>query len=298
MNKTTPLYTASEVEERTGIAANTLRQWERRYGIPNPSRAANGYRLYSQNDLECIQFIQAHIENGVTVSRAVELLKQKQDPGTPQSPDNEHTKVVQDLVEACLKSDQNRASQLINYASISFTVEEVLLKVIEPTLTYMGEMWAQGHITVAEEHQATAFLRGRIQILLDLLGQPLEGPKVMVACAPGEYHEIGPLMISVLLRKRGVQVHYIGANTPLDDLIRYTHAHSGHAILLSLGLAADTQLLRRHAEELKQLDIPVIMGGALLNAEPALAEEFGGTYLGADTLQAVEQMVQILEGGV
>ncbi|GGJ30619.1 MerR family transcriptional regulator [Deinococcus roseus] len=298
MNKTTPLYTASEVEERAGIAANTLRQWERRYGIPNPSRAANGYRLYSQNDLECIQFIQAHIENGVTVSRAVELLKSQQNPEASETQTGEHTKVVQDLVDVCLKSDQNRALQLLNYASISFTVEDVLLKIIEPTLTRMGELWAQGHITVAEEHQATAFLRGRIQILLDLLGQPLDGPRVIVACAPGEHHEIGPLMISVLLRKRGVQVHYIGANTPLDDLVHYATNHQGDGILISVGLAANTDILKLHASSLKQLKIPVFMGGALINAEPALAEEFGGKYLGADTLHAVEQMVQMLEGVV
>lgn len=296
MNKTTPLFTASEVEERTGIAANTLRQWERRYGIPNPNRAANGYRLYSQNDLECIQFIQAHIENGVTVSRAVELLKSKQTPEETEPQQDEHTKVVQELVDVCLRADQNRAAQIINYASISFTVEDVLLKIIQPTLARMGELWAQGHITVAEEHHATAFLRGRIQILLDLLGQPLGGPRVIVACAPGEYHEIGALMISVLLRKRGVQVHYIGANTPLEDLMHYAHTHKGDAILLSVGLASDTQVLREHAEDLRELDIPVIMGGALLNAEPALAEEFGGTYLGTDTLQAVDHMIQMLEG--
>lgn len=296
IDKTTPLFTASEVEERTGIPANTLRQWERRYGIPNPSRAVNGYRLYSQTDLEGIEFIQAHLGSGVTVSRAVELLKQKQGNTALESIGNEFSNLVQDLVEACVNAEQNRASQLINYASVSYAVEDVLLKVIEPTLTRMGELWAQGHITVAEEHHATAFLRGRVQVLLDLLGQPLEGPAVAVACAPGEYHEIGPLMLSVILRKRGIRVHYIGANTPLVDLVKYAQTHHCQAILLSIGLGADTAELRQHRHMLQQLEIPVVMGGALLNAEPALAEEFGGKHLGTDTLQAVEQLTQLLGG--
>ena len=102
-------------------------------------------------------------------------------------------------------------------------VEDVLTHVISPTLADIGARWERGEITVAHEHQASAFLRARLSHLMDVAGvQEGFGPLVVAACAPGEEHELGLMMLTLALRRRGVRVAYLGANVPLGDLAVFT----------------------------------------------------------------------------
>ncbi|MGI8748702.1 MAG: MerR family transcriptional regulator, partial [Deinococcus sp.] len=127
---TTPIYTASEVETRTGVSATTLRQWERRYGLPSPLRNASGYRLYSPRDLTCIEFILARQEEGVPVSRAVELARHPfASPGHP-APLPE----VAALVAALLQPDHKRAAEILSGAHARLGTEEVMLGIMQPAL--------------------------------------------------------------------------------------------------------------------------------------------------------------------
>ncbi len=305
------LYTTAEVESRTGIAATTLRQWERRYGLPNPQRGANSYRLYSEADLHHLNFIQARLKEGINISRAVELCLEhfKTTPALspllelPASEPLERRKstlerglmdFVQELLEASLRADYDRAGQILSGAYARFTLEDVLTHVIEPVLREVGEMWQRGEITVAHEHQASAYLRGKLQILLDMVGQPQLGPGVVVACGPGETHEIGPLMLSVMLRRAGVRVFYLGADTPLADLALYSRSREVSAVLLSVGTRGSLEAIRAQLSDLDHLGIPLFYGGAMFNAEPHLAYELGGQYLGSNTQQAVRQLVGLL----
>ena len=226
------LYTTAEVESRTGIPSTTLRQWERRYGLPNPQRKSNGYRLYSEADLQHLQFIQVRLSEGIVISRAVELCLEhfKTAPVAlpPLEPSQQMSErresslerglmdYVEELLQATLKADFEWAAQILSNGYARFTLEDVLTHIIEPVLREVGKMWQRGEITIAHEHQASAYLRGKLQILLDMVGQPQLGPGVVVACGPGETHEIGSLMLSVMLRRAGVRVFYLGADTPLE----------------------------------------------------------------------------------
>ncbi len=306
------LYTTAEVESRTGIPATTLRQWERRYGLPNPQRGSNGYRLYSEADLQHLQFIQARLGEGINISRAVGLcLEQSRtapltsvQPGVSghserierrkSSLERGLVDYVEELLKATLKADFEGAAQILSGGYARFTLEDVLTHIIEPVLREIGEMWQRGEITIAHEHQASAYLRGKLQTLLDMVGQPQLGPGVVVACGPSETHEIGPLMLSVMLRRAGIRVFYLGADTPLADLALYSRSHEVSAVLLSVGAERALSSLRSQLPDLKDLDIPLFFGGAAFNTDPDLAIQFGGQYLGSNTQQAVRQLVGLL----
>src|SRR5512138_2452646 len=73
MISTTPAYNLKVVLKETGIAADTLRAWERRYGLPMPQRSAGGHRLYSQRDIETIKWLMKRQAEGLSISRAVDL---------------------------------------------------------------------------------------------------------------------------------------------------------------------------------------------------------------------------------
>ncbi|HWG84806.1 MAG TPA: B12-binding domain-containing protein, partial [Deinococcales bacterium] len=223
----TGLFTAAEVEARTRVPAATLRQWERRYGLPNPHRADNGYRLYSLSDLACIEFIRNRINEGVPAGRAVELYRLQQERGQDSAgearplPLARADELARDLANATIAGDTTRAQEVLAAAHGSMPLESVLLHVIQPSLVEIGERWFRGEVSVAHEHRASAFLRGRLHALLDLAGQARIGPAVVVACAPRERHEIGSLILTIFLRRAGLNAHYLGADMPLDDLIRF-----------------------------------------------------------------------------
>ncbi|MCP2013234.1 DNA-binding transcriptional MerR regulator [Deinococcus sp. HSC-46F16] len=299
---TTPLFTAAEAEMRTGVPAATLRQWERRYGIPAPARSASGYRMYSPLDLAQIGRMQALLQGGVPASRAAELARQEHAPPPSPAPiprpsTTPQKRLSDDLLAALLQPDLEQAAVVLGRAHAQFPVEEVVLAVMAPALAEVGTLWARGEITIAHEHQASAYLRGRLMGLLELAGRAEFGPRVLAACAPGERHEIGLLILVLLLRRRGVQAEYLGADLPLADLAAYARHRPADAVLLGLNGEWALEPTRAQLGALRGLRIPVFYGGGLLNARPALAAEFGGHFAGADAHKAADTIVAALRPG-
>ena len=290
----TPMFTASEVESRTGVPATTLRQWERRYGLPNPQRAKSGYRLYSQSDIGCIEFMHTQIGDGVPASRAAQLYlltNGGKGPVIASNPRGAGEDLISRLIEATLIGDNTRADRVLGEAHASLSVEDVLLKVIQPTLVEIGEKWHRGEINVAHEHQASNFLRGKLHGLLELAGNSKLGPAIIVACAPGEWHEIGALMMAVFLRRAGFRTHYLGANTPVEDLVRFAREVKAEALMISASNAEVVENLRGTARFLLEAAPLVIYGGNAFNERPEMARELGGEYLGSDSAMALDGLM-------
>ena len=305
----TPLFTAGEVEERSGIPATTLRQWERRYGLPNPQRTAGGYRLYSQNDLALIEFFKTRIAEGISVSRAAQLyaleqslpsahkLSQAPTPSATRDavPVKTGPSLITELVGSTLAGDSPKADRVLAHAHATMSVEAVVLELIQPTLIEIGERWHRGEITIAHEHQATNYLRGKLHHLLELAGSPRQGPTVVLACPSGEWHEIGALSIAIFLRRAGVRTHYLGANTPIPDLARFAREVSAGAIMLSASTPEVIEELRPQAHLLREVVPLVIYGGYAFSQNPHLATELGGVFAGHSAADALEFVLKQLE---
>jgi MerR family transcriptional regulator, light-induced transcriptional regulator len=289
----TPMFTANEVELRTGVPATTLRQWERRYGLPNPQRASSGYRLYSQQDIGCIEFMRNQISGGVPASRAAQLYVLNKPGKSPvvQQVSQTGANLVSRLIDATLSGDNSRADRVLSEAHASLSVEDVLLRVIQPTLIEIGEKWHRGEINVAHEHQASNFLRGKLHGLLELAGNSKHGPAIIVACAPGEWHEIGSLMLAIFLRRAGFRTHYLGANTPVEDLVRFAREVKAEVLMISVSNAEVLENLRGTARFLLEAAPLIVYGGAAFNERPEMARELGGEYLGADSAMALDGLM-------
>ena len=287
----TGLFTASEVEARLGVAATTLRQWERRYGLPRPQRNASGYRLYSTDDLSLIEYMCRRLDEGVSASRAAELARSHLAlPGSEAGEVQE----VQALEVALLTADLSRAERLLSHAYAQLGTEAVLMHFIQPVMVSIGEKWLRGEITIAHEHQASAFVRSHLEQQLSAAGHSRFGPKVVAACGPQEFHEIGLLMLCVLLRRQGVQVQYLGANTPLGDLSVYARSIGAQALLISLNtpLSLDAALAQRR--DLEELGLPVFVGGAAVNEHDQQTAELG-FWAGPDARRAALVIASALE---
>jgi MerR family transcriptional regulator, light-induced transcriptional regulator len=301
----TPLFTAGEVEDRTGIPATTLRQWERRYGLPNPRRSVSGYRLYSQNDLKLIEFFKTRIGQGISVSRAAQLYALDRSlPSLQNAPDQPvppaqrvtaPSDLVAQLVDSTVRGESFKSDKILAQAHATMSVERVVLDLIQPTFVEIGERWHRGEVTIAHEHQATHYLRGKLHHLLELAGTPRQGPTVVLACPPNEWHEIGALSVALFLRRAGIRTHYLGANTPVADLAHFASEVKADAIMLSASTPEVIEGLRIQAHLLVNAAPMVVYGGYAFSQNPELATELGGHFVGNNAGAALDFMLSYLQ---
>ncbi|GAB5601876.1 transcriptional regulator, MerR family [Thermus arciformis] len=269
------VYSIAEVEAMTGLSAEVLRQWERRYGFPKPLRTPGGHRLYRLEDVEALKTIKRWLEEGATPKAAIRryLAQEVRLEG-----------LGADLIQALLRGDLAGAEALFRRGLRLLGPEGALKHLLLPVLREVGEAWHRGEIGVAEEHLASTFLRARLQELLDLAGLP-PGPPVLVTTPPGERHEMGAMLAAYHLRRRGLPALYLGPDTPLPDLRALARRLGARAVVLSALLSEPLRALPDGA--LKDLAPRVFLGGQ--GADPEEARR-----LGAEHLEAPEALAEAL----
>jgi MerR family transcriptional regulator, light-induced transcriptional regulator len=175
----------------------------------------------------------------------------------------------------------------------------VCLQVLQPLLVDVGDRWHAGELSVAEEHYATSFVRGRLFGLLQAYQAPhSRGPLVFTACAPDEWHEVGVLIVSVFLARRGISVRYLGPNLPLEGLAAIVGRHQPAVVVLSAQSRETAHMLRRAAQAVHEGPPPhprVVFGGQAFNSDPRLRASIEGTYVGPDAAAAVDAIASLVE---
>jgi MerR family transcriptional regulator, light-induced transcriptional regulator len=197
--------------QRTGIAPDTLRKWEQRYAILHPARTAGGQRRYSERDVARVEWLRERLEEGYRIGEAASLLGSV--GPTPARSPREHLKgmldALDDLEPATIGLRLDQAFALLR-------VEETFEAVLCPLLEAVGDRWQNGTMTTAQEHLVSEAVRSRLAHLLADAGGGVHGVAVL-ACAPGERHELGLMMATIALRRDGWKVVYLGADAPLTD---------------------------------------------------------------------------------
>lgn len=286
-------FTVNEVEDRTKVPAATLRQWERRYGFPLPERSEAGYRLYSEDDVRHIAAMKRHIADGVPASRAAELVKNL--PGPNGADEGRPASALRDaLVDALVDLDDHAADRVLGEAHALHPVEAVMTDVLQPTMLELGQRWHDGKLATTTEHFASSYVQGRLRALLSLAGQHRRSPGVIVACAPLDQHELGALMLAVMLRRRGYRVTYVGANTPVADLAAMARDTRPLALMISASTQESLGELRARRELLVSAAPLVVYGGPVFNLDPSAAEELGGHYLAASVVSAIDRFDELV----
>lgn len=266
-----PYLGVREAAQLLGMSPATLRAWERRHGIPRPRRAANGYRLYSQADLETLRRIKARTDVGVRIGLAVEGLLRPLVP--TRLPDQDpFDQFSERLIQAISRFDEREATGVLRQASVLYPVEDVMDSLIGRTLAWLGAEWIGGRLSIAAEHFASALFLRQLMLLYSASPDPWRPGRVLAACAPGDEHQIGVLMVLVGLRRRGWSVHYLGPNLPLDELERAAVRIRPHALLISAACRLAPETLAQLAALPRRLPAPspalVVGGQAFLAGEP------------------------------
>jgi MerR family transcriptional regulator, light-induced transcriptional regulator len=213
------VFRISELARRTGASTDLLRAWERRYGLLHPQRTPGGFRLYDEGDVERVERMRAGLERGLAAAEAAQAaLEPAAEPA--------------ELLPVLLAFDDERAHAILDDLLSRLSVEGVLHDVVAPTLRLIGEGWERGEISVAQEHFAANVLRGRLVGLARRWDQGL-GPRALLACAPGDQHDLPLILFGLALRRRGWRILFLGADTPLDVLAATARAEAPDVVVLS-----------------------------------------------------------------
>ncbi len=308
-----PKYTIKTVCDQTGILPVTLRAWERRHEVLNPHRGDNHYRLYSDRDIATLRWIKNRVDSGISISSAVTELRQFQQGGglmesAPEVPFSEPKpaippvapeKVAHDLYLALIQHDEDEASKILHEAYKMYDLQTYILGALIPALVEIGEAWATGVIPVATEHFASAYIRGNLLTIFQAFPSRSNAPFILVGCAPTELHEIGSLMMAVMMRSDGYRVEYLGPDLPLEDLVDYAKYEKPAMVVMAATSVESAELIDSLQEKLAKLRPAPLLGygGSAFNQNPDLVKKTKGTFLGYSLDSALETVNRLLPKG-
>lgn len=306
-----PLYNIGAVSRMTGIPAATLRAWERRYGFPESMRTAGGHRMFSEGDVLRLRWVKARLDSGLRVSRAVLALRHHEEQGGAVRVEGHVSPVFEAPAEsasldatrerlmACLlRDDLEGADEVLNDALAVAPPEAIILRVITPALSGLGDAWEHGQIDVGEEHLSTNYLRQRLLLWMLTAPPPRAGRPIVLACAPDELHEGSLLILGALLRRGLRPVAYLGQAVPLPDLAHFVEEFKPRLVVLVAMRGETAEALVEWPRWLPDAEAsgrPVIgYGGRVFTEEPDWREKVPGVFLGntlEEGLEAIECLV-------
>jgi MerR family transcriptional regulator, light-induced transcriptional regulator len=283
------MYTIKQAARLTGVSASSLRAWERRYGIGAPRRSEAGYRLYDDASLSALAAMRSLIESGWAPSQAARAVQSgdvppraASDSGSPQVGGVEDEPDAAEYMRAFLTSaalmrvDAVRESLDLGFSLGSF--EHVVDSWLFPTLEALGEAWALGEIDVAAEHAASHAVHQRLSAAFEAAGTRSRGQSVVVGLPPGSQHELGALAFATAIRRRGLDVLYLGADVPEDSWETAVRTHHARAAVIAVVTADDRPRAQAVAHRLRASDAALLVatgganGGNLTPAVHTLAD--------------------------
>lgn len=310
MISTTPAFNLKVILKETGLTADTLRAWERRYGLPVPERTAGGHRLYSQRDIETVKWLMKRQTEGLSISRAVDLWKEQTASGTDPLADSVSTGASSltvlstdttlptmrtQWIQACMEYNETRAEQTLNQAFAMFPVEAVCIEVLQKGMAALGMLWYQNQASIQQEHFASALAMRRLDTLLSATPAPTQNKTVLVGCSQEEWHSFTALLLSLFLRRRGLNIIYLGANVPTEQFAETVKDARADMVILIAQQLISAATLKQTALSLSAKKIPVAFGGRIFTIHEEIIKNIPGYYLGPDLEGAVEETERLLK---
>lgn len=275
-----------EFARRVGVNAPVLRAWERRYGLLQPVRSPGGFRLYTEQDAERVASMRQGIDQGLSAAEAARaaLTAQRRSEGLL-----EHATTR--LLEAIRRYDEAAVHAVLDESFEAFALETVLRELILPTLAQVGLEWERGTLEVGQEHFASNLIRGRLLSIARLWGRG-SGPLVLLACVPGERHDISLLAFGLVLRSHGWRILFLGADTPIATLSRAAEEARPKLTVLA---SFDPALLEVQSSAVRRLArrFPLALSGP--GATTKLCGRLRVQRLNGDLIAAADQIARRTE---
>ena len=291
-------YRIHRFSKLTGLSTHVIRAWEKRYGLVNPIRGVNRYRLYNDEDVRLFRYLKAQVDQGTSIGELAEIGRkrlleqlQREFVETPVAPPPSES-FIADLTKALQDHDRAAFERKLNGALAVIPFEEALHRFLLPLQEQVGQLWHDDKLGIAQEHYASNQIKQKIFSALNQLRMAEEGPYVVIACPSQEWHEIAAMTAAYLCASRGCRVHYLGGNLPISELAKFCEDVQPALVLLSLTNQRTIIEAKELSHELATRIVPIArvgVGGQCAQMHAALFSEEDITVL--PDLKALETLV-------
>lgn len=230
-------YSIKELEKLSGIKAHTIRIWEKRHRLIEPSRTQTNIRFYSDDDLKKIINVSVLNSNGIKISKIIKL-----------TPDQIHQQVVEmsnqknsidiyieQLIVAMIDMEEEQFEEILNSLISKFGFEKTYIEIIYPFLEKIGVLWLSDNITPAQEHFISHLIRQKLIVAIDALPlAPKTAKRAVLYLPESELHEIGLLFYHYVAKFMGVRTYYLGQTVPYKSLLSVYQDHKPDMVITCL----------------------------------------------------------------
>jgi DNA-binding transcriptional MerR regulator/methylmalonyl-CoA mutase cobalamin-binding subunit len=248
------MYSIKAVAQATGLTVETLRAWERRYGIVVPTRDGSGRRVYGPEDVLRLRRLREATERGHPIGRlatlgAEELAGLLNEPADQRSRASSNA-FVERLLEAARRFQSAECEQTLTLAIAMLPPQQLVRDVVQPLLREVGERWHRGELAISQERLVSSTVRRHIGLMLDSYDRSARRPPIVFATLPGERHELGLLTSAMLCASRGFKVHYLGPDMPAAEIARFARESAAVVVAISVVLHEQLASVPAQLEEL------------------------------------------------
>mgnify|MGYP001819667709 FL=1 len=253
------------VERDSGIARDTLRIWERRYGFPEPLRNDKGERMYPEGQLRRLQRIRRLLDQGLRPGKVVVLDDADLDLLEAELyPDDSTNESIEHILNVLQSSDGSELEATLTHIYQQQGMEVFITETVIPLLYTVGERWAKGKLQIFEEHLMSEVLTRFLNSEISSLQINTSKPRVLLATLPGEEHTLGLVMFAALLSARHIHVTNLGGEVPLDQIVLAVERLNADVLGLTFSAAYKYENIRSNINELRDSipeDVDLWLGG-------------------------------------
>jgi len=248
-------FTIRDLENLSGIKAHTIRIWEQRYSFLKPARTDTNIRYYTNDDLKTILNISILNKYGYKISHINKMSASDVEKRVAELniAGAKYEKIVNELIQLMVDLDTIGFEKVLEKQITASGIEKTIIKIIFPFFERIGILWQTGHINPAQEHLTSNIIRQKLIVGIDQAKPLLKVKKSFLLFLPErEHHELGLLLVYYLLKRRGAEVSYIGANVPLKDAQFVAEAKKPDYVYIHLTSSSpgfDFEKFLRHAAE-------------------------------------------------
>ena len=290
------------VTRRTGLSADLLRAWERRYEVVAPSRSKGGRRLYSDADVERLRLLYKATLSGRSIGQVAELSTRalaalvredaeadaRVERATRKAQEIELTRqpstadYLADCVRAVERLDAAGLDATLRRAAVALPVAALLDMFVVALLERVGTRWREGTLRPVHGHLALPILRRVLDRVIESASSPLAMANVVVATPTGQVHEFGALLVAATAAAEGWRVTYLGAELPAEDIAEAAVQTQARAVALSVVSPGGDPAVGHELRRLRTLlpkDVALVVGGAAASAYRSVLDEIGAVRL-------------------
>lgn len=271
------MHSIQVAAEKSGLTADVIRVWERRYQAISPERSPSNQRVYSNDDVYRLILLRKATESGRRISSVANLTTEELEriasdvdiANELASEQVTQQRLSHNYLESSLEAIQSldgwRLERYFQQALVEMGLVAFLKDLIHPLLCKVGNLWQNGNIRTCQEHFASASVRSFLGRFMVDTNTDRQGPRIVMATPPNHAHELGATMVGVIAATRGWQVVYLGPAVPIEELVFAADCKNALAVALSISFPVIDPQIPKYLTELRHLlpnQINILVGGA------------------------------------